>query len=104
MYDALAWVVQAKQRHPVLSRVMAELLDHRAHLGVGHAGKVSCLGGHIVVGNAKGQVGSGDGQLSFTQLVEGMERPFMDKVTVYPQQALAAVAAMHFVGLPHLVE
>jgi hypothetical protein len=57
-----------------------------------------------MVGNAESQIGTVQPRLPSGELVERMERAFMQQMPVDPEQRLAILAVDNHMGIPDLVD
>ena len=103
VHDALARVVEAHQHDAVLGRVVDDLLDHAGERGIGDDA-VARMRRHVVVGDAEGQVRPRHLGVARLDLVEALERAFVDVVPVDPQQREAVLGLEDLVLCPDLVE
>ena len=103
MHDALARIVEPDQPDAVLGRIVRELLDHPADLRSRQVAGAP-PGRHVVVGDAECELGMRDRRPALRQLVEGVERPFVQQMPVDPQQCLPVLAGQNGVAVPQLVD
>jgi hypothetical protein len=103
MHDALAGIVDAEQLDVVSGRVLLELAHHVRDLGIGD-GATRAAGGHIVIGDAKGETRLRHHGTALGDLTETLKRAFVHVVAVHPEQRLAILAAHDLVRGPELVD
>ena len=101
MHNALSGIIQSEQGDIVPGAIVGELVDHPLDLG---RQRIAVAGRHIVIGDAEGQIGTVQPRLPFGELVERMERAFMQQMPVDPQQRLAVLAVDNHMRIPDFVD
>ena len=103
MDDALAGVVEAEQPELMALRIVAQLHDHALDGGI-DAIEIALAGRDVMILDAEGQVRPRQLGAARLQLVEGVERAFMQEMPVDPEQALPVLALHDDMRVPDLVE
>ena len=100
MNDALPGIIKTEQCNAVLGRILHELIDHTADI---RRDRLSIAGRHVMIGDTKSEIGAGDLRATFADLIEGMERAFMEEMPVNPKQRLAIFPRGDGMRIPDLV-
>src|SRR3979490_3443175 len=104
MGDALTHVAKIEQRDAALRRVLPDLLDQPAVMGIGDVLHRPAVAQHIVIGRGEAAIGPPQLQPARAQLRDACRRAVMHQVTVDVEQRVAVVAIDDHVALPDLLE
>ena len=89
---------------PCAPRIVLELAQHPRGLGTGDALRAISRVGHVMIGDAEGQLGMGDAPAARRDLIESQERALVQQMPVDPEQRRAVLASAYRVRVPQLVD
>jgi hypothetical protein len=79
--------------------IRLQILHHRRNFGIGNT-LTAPARRDVVIGDAKSQLGLGYGTTARFHLAEGVKRPFMDVVSIDPEQSRAIFASRNLMSVP----